>query len=298
MNDYETPEAFLAALEEGVMIMEAENQDANAGVYGPCDVETLQIQASRTIGFMTQNLFTSELAGCEPDPELPPPPEYAETQEDTGIMVKARALYDWNYEVGAQEGDLLFQANDIIIVTSNTSEWWTGHLETSPTVSGQFSSTYVQVLPSGEVKESKVDEGAKTVDTILPEVPGFTAKMTATALYDYIDGQPGDLLFSAGTVISVTDDSDPSWWKGFCEGAPSNVGTFPSNYVQPDGAGFGGGRFLAVYDFEAQQEGDLGFFANSVIVVTQSTDPSWWVGYVENDPSIQGQFPSNYVQPC
>ena len=32
----------------------------------------------------------------------------------------------------------------------------------------------------------------------LPDIPGFTAIGSAVAMYDYTDGQPGDLCFPAG----------------------------------------------------------------------------------------------------
>jgi drebrin-like protein len=39
-------------------------------------------------------------------------------------------------------------------------------------------------------------------------------------LYDYNQGQEGDLIFYAGNIITILDESDPSgWWQGELNGA-------------------------------------------------------------------------------
>ncbi|PWZ00582.1 DUF500-domain-containing protein [Testicularia cyperi] len=60
-------------------------------------------------------------------------------------------------------------------------------------------------------------------------------------------------------------------------------------------------RVVALFDFDAQEEGDLGFQKGQVIAVTkktQSTD-DWWQGRVEAGYSASkiGIFPANYTQP-
>jgi len=50
----------------------------------------------------------------------------------------------------------------------------------------------------------------------------------------------------------------------------------------------------ALYDYVGENEGDLGFWANEVITVTDTNDPDgWWYGYVDDR---EGVFPSTYVQ--
>ena len=51
----------------------------------------------------------------------------------------------------------------------------------------------------------------------------------------------------------------------------------------------------ALYDYEAQEHGDLSFSAGDVIeIVSRTNDPNqWWTGRVG---SRQGQFPGNYVE--
>ncbi|XKL67236.1 hypothetical protein PGB90_010656 [Kerria lacca] len=50
------------------------------------------------------------------------------------------------------------------------------------------------------------------------------------ALYDFTPQEPGELAFSRGDVITVTDKSDEHWWKGEIG---NREGLFPATYVQP-----------------------------------------------------------------
>lgn len=52
---------------------------------------------------------------------------------------------------------------------------------------------------------------------------------------------------------------------------------------------------VALYDFDAQAEGDLAFRAGDHIQVVERTESSedWWTGKLNG---IQGVFPGNYVQ--
>lgn len=54
-------------------------------------------------------------------------------------------------------------------------------------------------------------------------------------------------------------------------------------------------KAVAMYDFEAQVEGDLGFKAGDVIEIVQRTanENEWWTGKLNG---VQGQFPGNYVK--
>jgi len=52
---------------------------------------------------------------------------------------------------------------------------------------------------------------------------------------------------------------------------------------------------VALYDFDAQAEGDLAFRAGDRIQVVERTESSedWWTGKLNG---MQGVFPGNYVQ--
>lgn len=56
--------------------------------------------------------------------------------------------------------------------------------------------------------------------------------------------------------------------------------------------------YYAKYPFKAQEFGELSFEVGDAIVVTDTTDTIWWLGYKDdgtNKPT-SGVFPSNYVQ--
>ena len=60
-------------------------------------------------------------------------------------------------------------------------------------------------------------------------------------------------------------------------------------------------RVIALFDFEAQEEGDLGFSKGQVIAVTRKTNSTddWWEGRVEAGMSASKTaiFPENYTAP-
>ncbi|KAI8384432.1 cortical protein marker for cell polarity-domain-containing protein [Radiomyces spectabilis] len=56
--------------------------------------------------------------------------------------------------------------------------------------------------------------------------------------------------------------------------------------------------YYAKFDFSAREHGELGFDKGDPIIVVDSSDDIWWMGYKDNgsgDP-LQGVFPSNYVE--
>ncbi|KAF7731991.1 hypothetical protein EC973_007096 [Apophysomyces ossiformis] len=55
--------------------------------------------------------------------------------------------------------------------------------------------------------------------------------------------------------------------------------------------------YYAKYAFEAKEYGELGFDANEAIVVIDTSDSVWWMGYKDNGQgtAMSGLFPSNYV---
>lgn len=57
--------------------------------------------------------------------------------------------------------------------------------------------------------------------------------------------------------------------------------------------------FYAKYPFKAQEYGELSLDTGDTVVVTDTTDNIWWLGYKDggaNKP-LSGVFPSNYVKP-
>jgi hypothetical protein len=56
--------------------------------------------------------------------------------------------------------------------------------------------------------------------------------------------------------------------------------------------------YFAKYEFKAQGYGELSLQAGETVVVTDTTDNVWWLGYKDGGEGqpISGVFPSNYVR--
>lgn len=114
------------------------------------------------------------------------------------------------------------------------------------------------------------------------------------ALYDFSGGEDGDLCFASGDVIHVHEVlPDGEWMSGQCNGMS---GIFPVSYVAKIYP-----TYKALFDFPAQQEGDLGFVAGDIIEVTDMSG-DWWKGKVKQDDYDPDQpvgiFPASYVKQC
>ncbi|KAF7730690.1 hypothetical protein EC973_001639 [Apophysomyces ossiformis] len=73
--------------------------------------------------------------------------------------------------------------------------------------------------------------------------------------------------------------------------ARNNADDLPSTEDHPH-------LYYAKFDFNAREHGELGFDKGDPIVVVDSSDDIWWMGYKDNGNGepMQGVFPSNYVE--
>lgn len=55
------------------------------------------------------------------------------------------------------------------------------------------------------------------------------------------------------------------------------------------------GYCKAVYNYDAQELGDLGLVKDDRIAVLEHLSPDWWKGYKQLEPGVIGIFPANYV---
>ncbi|KAJ5073179.1 sh3 and f-bar domain-containing protein [Anaeramoeba ignava] len=143
----------------------------------------------------------------------------------------------------------------------------------------------------------------KTTSYSAPKTSYSTTGDQVTALYDYDGEGENDLSFSAGEVITVTNKHDGGWWEG---SIGNRTGLFPSNFVDSGGGDnadqqdysqqstqLSGEQVQALYDYEAQAEGELSLVAGEFLTVI-SEDAGWYIG--KNSNGQEGAFPGNYVE--
>ncbi|KAF9139409.1 hypothetical protein BG015_002045 [Linnemannia schmuckeri] len=193
--------------------------------------------------------------------------------------VSAVVLY--SYEQAEENEMSLIEGEVVVNVTELDVGWWSGE-SADGTRSGLFPANYVEVIENTQdhaatapaaAHYEEEDHAAHYVDAPASnghahaEAAATAAASTgpsAVALYDYAAGEPNELSFAEGDVITdiefVTDD----WWNGTSNGAS---GLFPSNYVE---------IYIFEYAINHLQRSDSNIDSNSngntraVLIVTDS----------------------------
>lgn len=109
------------------------------------------------------------------------------------------------------------------VVKFNSLNELIAHHKTN-TVSRSEDIFLVQALPKGGMPAPAAPPARPT-----PAAAPPPAQKQAQAQYPFEPQEPGELRFKKGEIITVTDSSDPNWWKGTCRG---ESGLFPSSYVK------------------------------------------------------------------
>ncbi|XP_049819968.1 intersectin-1 isoform X3 [Aethina tumida] len=199
--------------------------------------------------------------------------------------------YIANYPYQSQEqGDLTFNAGDVIGVIKKEGDWWTGKIGTTI---GIFPSNYVQ----------KVDVIVKSKK---PEIAQVIAPYQATSTEQ--------LSLARGQLIMIRKKTDSGWWEGELQakGRKRQVGWFPASYVKVlNSSGRASGRttpvsttrmqqevvidkVIALFPYNALNADELSFAKDDIISVTAREEEAWWRGELNG---VSGLFPSNYVAP-
>ncbi|KAI7834886.1 hypothetical protein BX661DRAFT_139334 [Kickxella alabastrina] len=96
---------------------------------------------------------------------------------------------------------------------------------------GAAAGTYGAANPSPYAVPGSTKAGGRAPPPPPPPRPNDTpAGMRAVANYDFNGTEAGDLSFTKGDIITVTEkkESQNDWWEGICNG---KTGSFPGNYV-------------------------------------------------------------------
>uniref|UniRef100_A0AAY4ABZ7 Intersectin 2b n=1 Tax=Denticeps clupeoides TaxID=299321 RepID=A0AAY4ABZ7_9TELE len=192
--------------------------------------------------------------------------------------VQARALCSWTAKT---DNHLNFSKDDVITVLEQQESWWLGQLNG---VQGWFPKSYVTVLSASDMQISQANL------KMLPYV----------ALYRYESPEPGDLTFSEGDTIVVTE-KEGEWWKG-CIG--DRYGLFPFNYVKPKEAETKSGtskkpeiaQVTTAYTATAADQ--LSLAPGQLIVILSKGPSGWWTGELQarGKKRQKGIFPANHVK--
>uniref|UniRef100_A0AAY4AC89 Intersectin 2b n=1 Tax=Denticeps clupeoides TaxID=299321 RepID=A0AAY4AC89_9TELE len=192
--------------------------------------------------------------------------------------VQARALCSWTAKT---DNHLNFSKDDVITVLEQQESWWLGQLNG---VQGWFPKSYVTVLSASDIKSDY---------TIGKYV----------ALYRYESPEPGDLTFSEGDTIVVTE-KEGEWWKG-CIG--DRYGLFPFNYVKPKEAEVNDTKSgtskkpeiaQVTTAYTATAADQLSLAPGQLIVILSKGPSGWWTGELQarGKKRQKGIFPANHVK--
>ncbi|KAJ5593969.1 uncharacterized protein N7459_000177 [Penicillium hispanicum] len=152
-----------------------------------------------------------------------------------------------------------------------------------------------------EQKRGDVQERAEALSIVHYKTQGV--KRSGSRLSALQKGSDSKGSITRGRSSSTADENPP---PPYSAGAtPSPTGSFssaakskpapPPPRAKPAHLSHPVETVTALYDYEAQAHGDLGFSAGEVIEITHRTDNQneWWTGRVNGR---EGQFPANYVQ--
>uniref|UniRef100_A0A8C9VTF1 Intersectin 2 n=1 Tax=Scleropages formosus TaxID=113540 RepID=A0A8C9VTF1_SCLFO len=193
--------------------------------------------------------------------------------------LQAQALCSW---MAKTENDLTFSKDDMITVLEEQDNWYLGELDG---VQGWFPKSYGSRLEG---------EG--------------THPRWYVALYTYESPEPGDLTFSQGDTILVTE-REGEWWRG-CIG--DRAGVFPSNYVKPKeidvNTAFNNGRpglsgkkpeiAQVSTAYAATGLEQLNLAPGQLILILSKNPTGWWLGELQarGKKRQKGWFPASHVK--
>ncbi|KAJ8949979.1 hypothetical protein NQ318_002388 [Aromia moschata] len=210
-----------------------------------------------------------------------------------------------------EQGDLTFNAGEVIAVYKKEGDWWTGKIGDN-----------VGIFPSNYVQKVDVNSWALTLQLLLnlfrvvyppeainqskPKEVELDAAIQASAQSNF--------SLARGQLIMIRKKTDSGWWEGELQakGRKRQVGWFPASYVKVlNSSGKISGRttpvsttrmqqevvidkVVALYPYTASNPDELTFSKDDIISVTAREEEAWWKGELNG---VSGVFPSNYVTP-
>ncbi|KAM6221818.1 intersectin-2 [Rhynchocyon petersi] len=213
--------------------------------------------------------------------------------------VKAQALCSWTAK---KDNHLNFSKHDIITVLEQQENWWFGEVHGGR---GWFPKSYVKIIPGSEVKRDEPEAVYAAVNK-KPTSAAYTVGEEYIALYPYSSVEPGDLTFTEGEEILVTQ-KDGEWWTG---SIGERNGIFPSNYVKPkDQEAFGNASKSGTINkkpeiaqvtsaYVASGSEQLSLAPGQLILILKKNTSGWWQGELQarGKKRQKGWFPASHVK--
>ncbi|XP_062504795.1 SH3 and cysteine-rich domain-containing protein 3-like [Corticium candelabrum] len=131
-------------------------------------------------------------------------------------------------------------------------------------------------------------KGSEFPVAVLPDVAAKDETKYCVAMFSYTAESDDDITVDVGEKLVVLDKADSEWWKCACG---DKSGFIPANHcqeIQPR-------QQIAhsIYQFTAEEEGELSFFADQIIIVTDDEENGWLVGMIGDQ---YGAFPASFVE--
>ncbi|XP_057596404.1 intersectin-2 isoform X4 [Hippopotamus amphibius kiboko] len=213
--------------------------------------------------------------------------------------LKAQALCSWTAK---KDNHLNFSKHDIITVLEQQENWWFGEVHGGR---GWFPKSYVKIIPGSEVKREEPEALYAAVNK-KPASAACTVGEEYVALYPYSSVEPGDLTFTEGEEILVTQ-KDGEWWTG---SIGDRTGIFPSNYVKPkDQESFGNASKSGTSNkkpeiaqvtsaYVASGSEQLSLAPGQLILILKKNTSGWWQGELQarGKKRQKGWFPASHVK--
>lgn len=113
---------------------------------------------------------------------------------------------------------------------------------------------------------------------------------TSSPYNDYNSDYPATTAAATAEVANVAANEPSTFDQLKALAALQNGETGPATEEHPQ-------LYVAKYPFDAKEFGELGFESNEIIVVTDTSDSIWWMGYKDDGTGkpTSGLFPSNFV---
>ncbi|KAK1333243.1 hypothetical protein QTO34_006784 [Cnephaeus nilssonii] len=213
--------------------------------------------------------------------------------------LKAQALCSWTAK---KDNHLNFSKHDVITVLEQQENWWFGEVHGGR---GWFPKSYVKIIPGSEVRREEPEALYAAVNK-KPTSVAYTVGEEYIALYPYSSVEPGDLTFSEGEEILVTQ-KDGEWWTG---SIGDRTGIFPSNYVKPkDQESFGSASKSGASNkkpeiaqvtsaYVASGSEQLSLAPGQLILILKKNTSGWWQGELQarGKKRQKGWFPASHVK--